>query len=146
MGSRPKANRWKGVPLSEIFYGPSANRVVAEQWFPAMDLCESEEEVIIRLEVPGVLAADLGVTVVGRTVKVEGIKREPDFADQEKIRFLCLERGYGPFQKLVELEWVVDPRRTTAVLRNGVLIIRLPKIPERRGAPLEIPIRGSDQN
>lgn len=141
MGYKPRAGKKKGIPLSEVFYGPATGLLVAEQWFPLIDVCETDTGVIIRIEVPGVHEHDLRVTIHNGSMKVEGLKREPEFPDDEKIRFICLERGYGPFQKIIELQWVVDPKKAVAELKNGVLCITLPKLADRRGAQFEIPVQ-----
>jgi HSP20 family protein len=142
MGNRPRQGRKNGISLNEIFYPCAGGRLHPEQWFPALDLCEAEDQVIIRLEIPGVQREDVRVHLQHNVLRVEGIKREPQFRDDEKIRFLCLERGYGPFQKAVELHWVVDPTRAAASLIDGVLTVTLPKLLERRGSVFEIPVQG----
>ena len=111
-----------------------------------LDLCEADDRVVLRLEVPGVQREELRVSLQHNVVRVEGIKREPQFSDDEKIRFICLERGYGPFQKTVELHWVVDPTRAEAVLAAGVLTLTLPKLVERRGSVFEIPVQSETED
>ena len=141
MGNRPRHGRKTGIPLKELFYPCAAGQLHPEQWFPALDLCEVEDQVIVRLEVPGVRSEDLRISLQHNLLRIEGIKREPQFPDDEKIRFICLERGYGPFQKSVELRWVVDPTRAVASLLHGVLTLTLPKLVERRGSVFEIPVQ-----
>lgn len=141
MGNRPKQSRKSVIPLAELFYPCAGGRLHPEQWFPSLDLCEADDRVVLRLEVPGVEREELRVSLQHNVIRVDGIKREPQFQDDEKIRFICLERGYGPFQKIVELQWVVDPTRATAVLAHGVLTLTLPKLVERRGSVYEIPVQ-----
>jgi HSP20 family protein len=145
MGNRPKQGRKSVIPLTELFYPCAGGRLHPEQWFPSLDLCEADDRVVLRLEIPGVLGEELRVSLQQNVIRVEGTKREPQFSDDEKIRFICLERGYGPFQKTVELQWVVDPTRATAVLARGVLTLTLPKLVERRGSVFEIPVQSATE-
>lgn len=112
-----------------------------EPWAPPMDLAETDGEVIIRMEIAGVQEGDIRVCLVGKTLKVEGTKQEPSFRPDERVRYLCVERGYGAFRKALELRWVIDPARVTAQVDNGVLTIVLPKLPDRRGTVFEVPVR-----
>ena len=52
---------------------------------------------------------------------------------------LCSERHYGRF-RIVPLRWTVSVRDATAQLENGILLIRLPKIEDRRGAEFKLAV------
>lgn len=140
MGNRPKHPKKPPVPLSDMLFATATGSLATEHWHPSMDLCENDEAVLIRLEIPGVDRHDIRIRFQGGILKVEGIKREPEFPEDEHLRFICMERGYGPFQKILECQWVIDPRHASAVLRDGVLTITLPKFINRRGAVFDIPV------
>jgi len=108
-------------------------------WLPNVDLCETNELYTVRVELPGVDLKDISLTIRDAVVRVSGIKREPNVS-QKLLCYYCLERRYGKFLREINLESVVDARRATAQLDNGVLIVELPKLVERRGRVLEIPI------
>lgn len=108
-------------------------------WLPNVDLCETNELYTIRVELPGVDLEDLSLTIQDSVVRVSGVKREPNIS-QKLLCYYCLERRYGKFLREVNLESVVDARRATGQLDNGVLIVELPKLVDRRGRVLEIPI------
>ncbi len=108
-------------------------------WLPNVDLCETNELYTIRVELPGVDLEDISLTIQDAVVRVSGVKREPDIS-QKLLCYYCLERRYGKFLREINLESVVDARRATAQLDNGVLIVELPKLVDRRGRVLEIPI------
>ena len=143
MGNRPRYRSNSDAPLGGLFLNSGQLRLGTEHWSPSLDLCETREAIHVRLEVPGVAREDLQVYLKDRNLWIEGVKREPEFPDEERLRFICLERGYGPFQKMIELHWVIDPRRASAVLADGVLTVTLPKIDERRGRRFEITITES---
>jgi HSP20 family protein len=108
-------------------------------WLPNVDLCETNELYTVRVELPGVDLKDISLTIRDAVVRVSGVKREPNVS-QKLLCYYCLERRYGKFLREINLESVVDARRATAELDNGVLIVELPKLVERRGRVLEIPI------
>ena len=108
-------------------------------WLPNVDLCETNELYTVRVELPGVDLKDISLTIRDAVVRVSGVKREPNVS-QKLLCYYCLERRYGKFLREINLESVVDARRATAQLDNGVLIVELPKLVERRGRVLEIPI------
>src|SRR5512136_1520214 len=108
-------------------------------WLPNVDLCETNELYTIRVELPGVDLEDISLTIQDSVVRVSGVKREPNIS-QKLLCYYCLERRYGKFLREISLESVVDARRATAQLDNGVLIVEIPKLIERRGEVLEIPV------
>ena len=108
-------------------------------WLPNVDLCETNEFYTIRVELPGVDLEDISLTIQDAVVRVSGVKREPNVS-KKLLCYYCLERRYGKFLREVNLENVVDARRAAAQLDNGVLIVELPKLVDRRGRVLEIPI------
>jgi HSP20 family protein len=108
-------------------------------WLPNVDLCETNELYTIRVELPGVDLEDISLTIQDTMVRVSGVKREPNVS-QKLLCYYCLERRYGKFLREINLESVVDARRATAQLDNGVLIVELPKLVDRRGRIVEIPI------
>jgi HSP20 family protein len=111
-------------------------------WLPPVDLYEMEEAVIVRLELPGVAANSVRVTMLDGMLKIEGTKESytPPVHDQEKpLRYLCLERTSGTFARSVQLKWTIDLARVSARLSNGLLEIRLPKA-QASGKEFLIPI------
>ena len=95
------------------------------EWSPCLDLAERDEEIIIRVELPGMEARDLELSVAGRMLTLRGTKRREECSLEERYR--CKERSYGQFTRTIELPAVVDPERVEAVFKNGVLELTLPK-------------------
>jgi HSP20 family protein len=115
-------------------------RLSPGQWHPTLDVCVGKEHVVIRMEVPGVSDEDIRIIFRRNNLIIEGTKREPAFAERERLRFIRLERGYGAFRKIVESKWIINPQLARAVLSRGVLTIHLPIIQDRRGGEIHIPI------
>jgi HSP20 family protein len=115
------------------------DRLAVGSWIPNVDICETVNTVTVRVELPGIEAADIRLTIQGRVLRVQGIKREPIGA-LGRLSYYCLERRYGKFDRQISIDWVVDAGRSRATLANGVLNIEMPRIEDRRGVVFEIPI------
>ena len=100
-----------------------------EGWIPAVDVSENDSDITVKVELPGVVHADIRLLLQNNRLEIRGIKKEsPGFS---RIRYHRLEREYGPFRRIVFLPNAVDPERAKAVLANGVLSVALKKY--RRG-------------
>jgi HSP20 family protein len=112
-------------------------------WSPPVDLCETSEAVTVRVELPGVAAAQIKVGLTGTHLRICGEKRRR--ATRTRIiSHLCSERSYGHFSRTVPLRWTIDVREATAELVNGVLVVHLPKRKDRRGAEFKVTIKEED--
>ena len=101
-------------------------------WLPPVDLYEMDEAVVVRLELPGVAASAVRITILDGILKIEGTKETASPATQttepdKPLRYLCLERTSGTFARRVQLKWTIDLAHVVAKLSNGLLEIRLPK-------------------
>ena len=122
---------------SEMF-APSA----PGEWTPAIDLCESESEIKVVVELPGVRAEHLEVALAGERLRVTGRKRKG--AMRGGISHLCSEREYGKFARVIRLRWPVRVAEASAELKDGVLTVRLPKLKERRGGEFKIRVMSDE--
>jgi|KBSSwiStaDraftv2_1062776.scaffolds.fasta_scaffold831220_2 HSP20 family protein len=100
-------------------------------WSPPVDLCEMEDSILVRVELPGVPLSHFRVSLLDSKLRIEGRKErettEAPSEDQKPVRFLCLEREYGTFSLNVTMKWLVEAEGITAKLLDGVLHVRLPK-------------------
>lgn len=109
-------------------------------WSPSVDLCESDEAVTVRVELPGVRASEIKLGLTSAQLRICGEKKK-HMPRRRVISHLCSERSYGHFSRVVPLRWTISVRDATAELINGVLIVHLPKLKDRRGAEFKIPIK-----
>jgi HSP20 family protein len=93
-------------------------------WSPAVDICETETEFLVRAEVPDVKRSDIDIRVRGNTLTIEG-ERRPHHTLMEGYH--RLERAYGRFQRSFLLPGSVDQDTISASLKDGILKIVLPK-------------------
>ena len=105
---------------------------------PISDVVEVDDAVRVLLEIPGVPVASVQVRVVGSRIEITG-EKIPDFPAGE-TSFLCLERTFGKFQRAFEVRGSVNLGEVSARMANGILVITIPKIPERRGRERRIPV------
>ena len=109
-------------------------------WAPPVDLCETENGISIRAELPGVTAEQIKVGLTNTKLRIWGEKkRRPN--RRRIVGYLCSERSFGKFGRVVPLRWTVCIRTATAELQNGVLHIYLPKIEDRRGEEVLVEVK-----
>ncbi len=115
------------------------------------DVFEEAEQVVVEVELPGVSRDDVALYVLRDRLIIEGLKRDDRLATEpaagamasaagERPSFLCAERHFGAFERVVQLEAPVDTSRIAARLEGGVLLISLPKIHDRRGKKRRVTI------
>jgi HSP20 family protein len=121
----------------ELGRGPTAG-ILTGECSPAIDVYETEGAVEITVDLPGVAADAVRVMIKGSAVLIAGEKtprRGPGASN-----FHLVERGFGRFARTVRLAMACDAGRGRAVLARGELRLTLPKIPERRGRLIEVPV------
>ncbi len=105
-------------------------------WTPAVDVYETQDEMVAVLEIPGVTQKEIEISLVRDTLSVRGERRrEEQVGDGNYHR---VEGTYGPFFRSLVLPSVVDAHRIRAAYKNGLLEIRLPKREEAKPRPVPI--------
>ncbi len=112
---------------------------VAGAWAPPVDVCETAKAIYVRVELPGVRAAQIRIGLNSSKLRIGGEKKKRQ-TRQRIVSHLCSERTYGNFDRVVPLRWTISVKDATAELANGLLVICLPKIQERRGSEFKVPI------
>jgi HSP20 family protein len=108
-----------------------------DPWTPALDITEDEKEITFRAEIPGVVAKDVNVSVLGNTLTIAGQKEET--AEDKDENFCMSERHFGSFRRTVNLPEGVDAEKITAVQSDGVLTIKIPRL--KTATPKHVPVR-----
>ena len=106
-------------------------------WSPPVDLAETDENLIVRAEVPGVEAREIDINLAGQVLTIKGERRRAK-EEGETVHF-C-ETDFGRFNRRVELPLEVDPAGVKAEFRNGLLRIVLPKTAEAKQKEVKIPV------
>ncbi len=108
----------------------SINRLFSDQttarpWTPAVDILETENELVLKADIPGVEMKDVDIQLENGTLTIKGERR---FEKEEKEKgFHRLERSYGSFVRYFTLPDTVDPEKVKAEYNAGVLTVSLPK-------------------
>lgn len=127
--------------MGDFFGGVSAalpRAYSALHAFPAVNVWEANDELFAEAELPGMKSGDVEVTVVGNELTLSG-KRSVE--QNEGSQFHRRERGVGEFSRTLRLPYDVDPTAVEATLRDGVLLLKLPKAESAR--PRKIQVNGN---
>jgi HSP20 family protein len=116
-------------------------------FWPRVNVSETEKELQVTAELPGVDEKNIDVTVSGDQLTIRGEKKsEIDEKKDEKGRaFRRVERSYGSFERTMSLPFDIDPDKVQASFKNGVLTLTLPKPPGVQKKSKKIEISGEAQ-
>jgi HSP20 family protein len=111
-------------------------------WTPAVDIKESDNDIRIDLELPGLRPEDVEVTAENGLLTIRGEKRS-ERKEGDDGRYHVVERSYGTFMRTFTLPQGVDETQIQAEFNDGVLSIRIPKtaLPQ----PRRIQISGNQE-
>jgi HSP20 family protein len=115
---------------------PTAGVIKGGQAAPPIDLYETDEAVMLAVDLPGIDPTRLRVSANDRQVRIEGGCRPHTVQG----RYLQMERCHDEFARPLMLPVAVDPHRAAARYERGVLIVTLPKIQDRRNTTIAIPV------
>jgi HSP20 family protein len=107
-------------------------------YVPPSDVTEVEDAVRILLELPGVPVSEVNVWVRGDRIEVTG-EKPPDFPRGE-TSFICIERTFGRYCRVFEVAGPLNLGQISARLKDGILVITIPKMAERRGRERRVPV------
>jgi HSP20 family protein len=104
-------------------FGGRSDDETAAMAAPRIDIDESDQEIHISAELPGVPMEQVDVSVDGDVLTIRGEKR----CERKDERACVSERYYGSFQRAIQLPFEPDPDKVQASFEDGVLKIALPK-------------------
>ena len=120
--------------LNDFF--ESAFETSYEKLWPRVDIEEDEEGYVIKAEVPGVRKEDLSIEIENNVLTIRGEKREEREEKEKKV--YRRETYYGEFKRSFALPEHVDVEKVEAEFRDGVLMLKLPKVEEQKARKIEI--------
>lgn len=107
-------------------------------WSPSVDVAETESEIVLRAEIPGMKQEEIDIELTGDTLTIRG---ERKFENEERREnFVRVERSYGRFQRSFTVGVPVKSDEVRATYKDGVLEIVLPKSEENK--PRKIGVTG----
>jgi HSP20 family protein len=100
------------------------------------DLAESDDEVTVRAEMPGVDPKDVEISVSGHVLTISGEKKQE--TEEKQRNYHYVERQFGSFHRTVQLPSSVDPDKVDAKFKNGVLTVSVSKRPEAKARRIQV--------
>jgi HSP20 family protein len=124
--------------LWQDFFGPGrrALRPLAEEWIPPVDISDTADKVTVRVEVPGMDAKDIDISLSGDILTIKGEKKAGK--EEKGENFYLVERSYGSFARSLRLPAVVEADKIEATYKQGVLTITCPKKEEVKAKQITI--------
>ena len=113
-------------------------------WIPAVNVAETNEELILTAELPGMKEDQISLELENNVLTISGEKAEERTEGEEERRYHLWERRYGSFQRSFTLPRTVKADEIRAVFENGVLEVHLPKVPEAKGRKIAIEAPSAD--
>jgi HSP20 family protein len=129
MAFRREMNRvfddaFRGVGMPSL-RGPTFGRMPAGTLMPQVDVSESDHEIQVTAELPGIDEKDVEVILADDMLTIHGEKKAE--REQKDRDYHLMERSHGTFSRSLPLPFTADPGQVKAVFKNGVLTITIPK-------------------
>lgn len=115
---------------------------VRGDWAPRLDVAEDEKELHVIAEIPGMEQKDLDVYITDHDITIKGEKKEE--REERRKNYYRRERSFGTFHRTIPIPAEIEVDKATALFKNGVLNITLPKTAAaQKKAPRKIELKGA---
>jgi HSP20 family protein len=128
--------------MEESFVLPSMIGEVrgsGRSWGLAVDMYETNDNLIVKASVPGIKPEQLDVTVQGETLTIKG--EAQDEQEREQGRYHVRERRHGAFSRTLTLPFPIQNDKVQATFENGVLTLTLPKAEEIKPRNIKVQVK-----
>jgi HSP20 family protein len=127
--------------LDASFSGRSDSSTMTT-WAPAVDIYETENELVLKADLPDINERDLDVRVENNMLTIRGERKFEQKVKEDN--YLRIERTYGSFSRSFSLPNTVNNEAIKAEYKNGVLTVELPKRAESKPKQVKINVNGSN--
>lgn len=107
-------------------------------WAPPVDIYETENELVVKADLPDVNEKDLDVRVENNILTIRGERKFEQTVSEDN--YLRIERAYGSFSRSFSLANTVNTEAIKAEYRNGVLTVRVPKREEAKPKQIKVAV------
>ena len=122
--------------LFNSFFGGLDGSFFEHKVWPAIDIVDEENAVLVRAEVPGCKADDIDISVHGYTLTLSGEKKQEEQKEEKGYRHV--ERSYGSFRRDLNLGSNIDTKKIEAICKDGVLTVTLPKAEKAKAIKVKV--------
>ena len=133
---------WLYGDLNRLFgagFAGLRNADTVSDWLPSADIQEEDQRYVVHADLPGVPPEDIEVTLEDGVLTIQGTRTAQ--SDEEKKGYRQIERVAGPFHRRFRLPDTADAAAISAVNRNGVLEVSIPK--QEKLQPQRIEVKSS---
>ncbi len=124
--------------FDDPFFRVANNDSALTAWSPSVDIYETEQELVLRADLPDLSEKDIDVRVENNMLTIRGERKfEKDVSEENYLR---IERSYGSFSRSFSLPNTVNTEQIKADYRNGVLTVTLPKREESKPKQVKVSI------
>jgi HSP20 family protein len=109
-------------------------------WMPPLDVFETDEKFVVKMELPGVSPDEVEVSVEDSTLTVRGERRF--YQDVSEEAFRRVERHFGSFTRSLSLPPTANPDGIEARFDNGVLTVEVPKAEQAKPKKITVKANG----
>jgi HSP20 family protein len=110
-------------------------------WAPAVDIYEAQNELVAKVDLPGVDEKDIDIRLENNTLTIRGERKFEKSVNEDN--YLRVERAYGSFTRTFSLPNTVNSEAINATYNNGVLTVHLPKREESKPKQVKINVAGN---
>jgi HSP20 family protein len=129
--------------FNNLFDTPVPNGTTSvRRWIPAMDLVETDDDFVLRADLPGLSEGDVNIELEDNVLTVSGERKAEH--EERKEGYYRVERASGSFSRSLTLPEGVSPDAIKANFDKGVLEVRIPKPEERKPRKVAIAVGGSE--
>ena len=107
-------------------------------WAPAVDIYETETELVVKADLPDLQEKDIDVRVENNTLTIRGERKFEKEVNEDN--YLRVERAYGSFMRSFSLPNTVSPENIRADYRNGVLTLHMAKREESKPKQIKVSV------
>lgn len=125
--------------FDDFFGGNGRSLQGGQSLTPVLDIDETEKDMVITAELPGVTEKDVEVNLTGDVLTIRGEKKAEH--EEKNGNSYYMERRFGSFARSVRLPFEVKDQEVEAKFNNGVLTVRLPKPAEMQKAVRRIEVK-----
>jgi len=124
--------------LWDSFFGRGLEGRAEGGWFPSLDLAETDNELVVKAELPGMDPKDIDISLSDGMLTIKGEKKQEK--EEKKSDYHFIERSYGSFTRSIQLPRQVEREKISASYKNGLLRITLPKSEEAKKKEVKIKV------